>query len=101
MPIDKDFRETWDKTSQSRPYQIWTSQHDGGQIHGSVVGVYIDGCIGCMKCLDACPTDALMFTETKELKDMTKEKRKGVLLRSFAKEDKTGKEIISLDFTAR
>ena len=57
MPIDKNFRSMWDKTSHTKPYQIWTSRHDGGEIHGSIVGVYIDGCIGCLKCLDACPTD--------------------------------------------
>lgn len=52
-------------------------------------------------CVDACPTGALMFIETKDLEDMTREKRRGVLKRSFAKEDKTESPIISLDFSAR
>jgi len=47
----------WNKTSLTRPYQIWTSEFDGGQIYGTIVGVYIDACIGCMKCVEACPTD--------------------------------------------
>lgn len=66
MPIDKNYRTIWNRTSHTRPYQIWTAEFDGGQIYGTVVGVYIDDCIGCMKCVDACPTDVFeVLSESK------------------------------------
>ena len=64
VPIDKSYRITWNRTSHTRPYQIWTSQYDGGQIYGTIVGVYVDDCIGCMKCIDACPTKVFEVAST-------------------------------------
>ncbi len=30
---------------------------ESGVIHGSTVGVHIESCVGCMNCIDACPTN--------------------------------------------
>jgi len=49
-------------------------------------------------CVDGCPTGALMFIETGDLEDVTKDKRRGVIKRSFALEEKKEKTVVSLDF---
>ena len=56
MPIDKHYRTTWRVTSDTGNYSIWTSESDQSEIHGTIVGVHLDSCIACMKCLEACPT---------------------------------------------
>jgi NAD-dependent dihydropyrimidine dehydrogenase PreA subunit len=58
LPIDKDFRERWNVVDQHSGHSIWKSDRSGiGVIHGSLVGVHLESCIGCMKCITACPTD--------------------------------------------
>jgi carbon-monoxide dehydrogenase iron sulfur subunit len=49
-------------------------------------------------CVEACPTDALMFIDTADLEEVAKEKRKGIVKKSFAKRDKSEFSLISLDF---
>ncbi len=62
LPIDKDFRERWNVVDQHIGHSIWKSDNgDNGIIHGSFVGVHLESCIGCMKCITACPTD--VFSE--------------------------------------
>ena len=56
MPIDRNYRATWYVKSDNRAYSIWTSESDQSEIHGTIVGVHLNSCIACMKCLEACPT---------------------------------------------
>lgn len=49
-------------------------------------------------CVDACPTGALQFIETDDMKDIGKKRRKGIVRKSLDPDDKTEKSVISLDF---
>jgi NAD-dependent dihydropyrimidine dehydrogenase PreA subunit len=64
LPIDKDFRERWNVVDQHSGHYIWRSDESGNDtIHGSLVGVHFESCIGCMKCITACPTDVFTAWE--------------------------------------
>ncbi len=39
---------------------MWRHPEREEYIHGSVVGVCISSCIGCLKCIDACPTNVFV-----------------------------------------
>ncbi|MDF1538569.1 MAG: 4Fe-4S binding protein [Candidatus Thorarchaeota archaeon] len=67
MPIDKNFRTTWNRICHERPYAVWSSEHDGGLIYGSTVAIYIDACTLCMKCVDACPTNVFKLSLENEI----------------------------------
>ncbi|UCE11474.1 MAG: 4Fe-4S dicluster domain-containing protein [Candidatus Thorarchaeota archaeon] len=62
VPIDKHFRSRWSKRGSHEGHSVWKSEseHDG-TIHGELVAVHIESCVGCMKCVDACPT--IVFTK--------------------------------------
>lgn len=55
VPIDRSFRETWSVDSLHEGHKVWSSNGQERSIHGEVVGVHIPSCIGCMKCVTACP----------------------------------------------
>ncbi|MHA1811827.1 MAG: 4Fe-4S dicluster domain-containing protein [Candidatus Thorarchaeota archaeon] len=56
MPIDKDFRQTWSVSGNHRGHAVWTRPGTGSEIHGTRVGVLLDECTACMKCVASCPT---------------------------------------------
>lgn len=39
---------------------MWKHPETDDYIHGSIVGVCITSCTGCMKCIAACPTDVFV-----------------------------------------
>lgn len=55
VPIDKTFRQTWSANSLHEGHKVWSKHGQDGAVHGEVVGVYVPSCIGCMKCITACP----------------------------------------------
>jgi NAD-dependent dihydropyrimidine dehydrogenase PreA subunit len=58
VPIDRDFRSKWTISHDHEEHSVWQSYNpDDGSIHGTIVGVHIESCIGCMKCIEACPTN--------------------------------------------
>lgn len=57
MPIDPNYRETWRIVDRDDTCEIWRSPEDESVIHGTRVGVHLDSCTFCLKCLDVCPTD--------------------------------------------
>jgi NAD-dependent dihydropyrimidine dehydrogenase PreA subunit len=62
VPIDKHFRSGWSKRGTHEGHYVWKSDdEDEGTIHGLSVAVHIESCVGCMKCIDACPT--IVFTK--------------------------------------
>ena len=54
MPIDQTYRSTWTKSGDHKGHDVWTKKD--GVIHGSKVGVDLNLCNGCMKCIGVCPT---------------------------------------------
>ncbi len=56
VPIDTSFRKTWQQTSEHKGHTVWTRLSEHGSIHGTTVAVHTASCIGCMKCIDVCPT---------------------------------------------
>ncbi|TXT53854.1 MAG: Zinc-containing ferredoxin-2 [Candidatus Thorarchaeota archaeon] len=56
MPIDKTFRDHWKRSGNHVGHPIWTSPDGLEIIHGMIVGVHLQSCTGCMKCIPACPT---------------------------------------------
>ena len=68
MPIDRDFRSKWSVKSNHNEHSVWQAdKRNDGIIHGSIVGVHIDSCVGCMKCIEACPTNVFsQWTDEQE-----------------------------------
>ncbi|TFF91353.1 4Fe-4S dicluster domain-containing protein [Candidatus Thorarchaeota archaeon] len=60
VPVDRDYRQRWQVTGRHGGHAVWTSDEDDGQIHGTIVGVHFESCIGCMKCQDVCPVDVFV-----------------------------------------
>jgi NAD-dependent dihydropyrimidine dehydrogenase PreA subunit len=57
VPIARDFRHKWSVKSSHKGHSVWQSENiSNGTIHGSIVGVHVESCVGCMKCIEACPT---------------------------------------------
>jgi NAD-dependent dihydropyrimidine dehydrogenase PreA subunit len=71
VPIDKSFRTSWSVTSKHEGHSVWESKNQkAGPIHGDIVGVHFSSCIGCMKCIDACPVDVFApFSSDEEVVD--------------------------------
>ncbi|TFG15476.1 4Fe-4S dicluster domain-containing protein [Candidatus Thorarchaeota archaeon] len=63
MAIDKSYRTNWSASGVIRGLQVWTSDASEGKIYGTRVGVHGSSCIGCMKCIEACPTDVFIMAE--------------------------------------
>jgi NAD-dependent dihydropyrimidine dehydrogenase PreA subunit len=57
VPIDKTFRTTWSIIDSHEGHPVWSKDERAGQIHGDIAGVHFESCIGCMKCVAACPVD--------------------------------------------
>jgi len=49
-------------------------------------------------CVDACPTGALQYIDTEDIKVLSRERRKGVVKRSIESDEEAKKNILSLDF---
>lgn len=61
MPIDKDFRNKLKVSGSHCGHAVWTSTSDKAwTIHGTLVGVDLRTCTGCLKCIGACPTAVLV-----------------------------------------
>jgi NAD-dependent dihydropyrimidine dehydrogenase PreA subunit len=63
VAIDRDYRERWVATDRHAGHDVWTCNENDGQIHGTIVGVHLESCIGCMKCQDVCPVDVFIAFE--------------------------------------
>ncbi|MFX1265690.1 MAG: ferredoxin family protein [Promethearchaeota archaeon] len=67
VPIDKNYRKTWSIQSHHENHPVWRGQKEtDGTIHGDIVGVHLESCIGCMKCIEACPTSVFEHWSTSE-----------------------------------
>lgn len=56
MPIDPNYRHTWTIFEDHDGHPVWRTDCVGnGRIHGLVVGVHVESCIACQKCVEACP----------------------------------------------
>ncbi|MHA2118495.1 MAG: 4Fe-4S dicluster domain-containing protein [Candidatus Thorarchaeota archaeon] len=61
MPIDRNFRTTWSIINSHEGHPVWSKNDEkGGMIHGEVVGLHVESCIGCMKCITTCPVDVFV-----------------------------------------
>ncbi len=63
MPIDKSYRKNWKVSNVTSGFQVWTNDASEGKIYGTQVGVHTSSCIGCMKCIEVCPTDVFRSAE--------------------------------------
>jgi len=64
VPIDPDFRREWMIVDSHSGHSVWKlKRKDTGTIHGTRVGVHIESCVACMKCVTACPTSVLVEWE--------------------------------------
>lgn len=65
MPIDRSYRERWVASGKHADHDVWNSPSDScAEIHGTIVGVSIDLCNGCMRCLRVCPVDVFAEWES-------------------------------------
>ena len=55
LPIDRAYRTTWKVQETHKGHEVWRSPRAIMGIHGTRVGVDIDGCTGCLKCITVCP----------------------------------------------
>jgi NAD-dependent dihydropyrimidine dehydrogenase PreA subunit len=61
VPIARDFRSKWFVKYNHEGHPVWqTDNPKDGSIHGHIVGVHIESCVGCMKCVKACPTNVFV-----------------------------------------
>ncbi len=70
MPIDRNFRTTWNRIGNHNEHSVWQSKDDESQkIHGDIAGVDHSLCYGCEKCIAACPVNifVLMHDEMNRL----------------------------------
>ncbi|MGY5874297.1 MAG: 4Fe-4S binding protein [Candidatus Thorarchaeota archaeon] len=63
MPISKDYREHWSIIDQHNGHDVWAHDDSSDVIHGTVVGIHLASCTGCMKCITACPTRVIVPLE--------------------------------------
>ena len=78
MPIDRRFRSTWTISETHRGHSVWVSANKSdGTIHGTIVGVHIESCIGCMKCVEICPVDVFSYWDIhdRQIVDPTQESK--------------------------
>ncbi|MHA2066401.1 MAG: 4Fe-4S dicluster domain-containing protein [Candidatus Thorarchaeota archaeon] len=61
VPIDRKYRSSWSVIETHEGHSVW-SKKDGrsGTIHGNIVGLHIESCIGCMKCVTSCPVNVFV-----------------------------------------
>lgn len=60
MPIDTDYRTKWRVSHRHRGHDVWVHDSDASdEIHGTIVGIHLASCNGCLKCINACPTNVL------------------------------------------
>ncbi len=57
VPIDKYYRSSWSLSGTHEGHDVWIKGND--IIHGTTVGVDLQLCNGCQKCVDVCPTHVL------------------------------------------
>jgi NAD-dependent dihydropyrimidine dehydrogenase PreA subunit len=61
VPIARDFRIKWSVISKHEGHPVWRKDNiDAGTIHGNIVGVHLESCNGCMRCIEACPTSVFV-----------------------------------------
>jgi len=56
MPIDPEFRKKLKVVSQHNGHNVWGVYKPPNKlgIHGTIVGVDLDICYGCLKCINVC-----------------------------------------------
>ena len=58
MPIETDYRIKWQVSHEHSGHSVWVLDRvQLDEIHGTVVGVHLESCNGCMKCIEVCPTN--------------------------------------------
>ncbi len=58
MPIDRNYREKWVVAGTHAGHNVWmASPKTSTEIHGTLVGISLDACNGCMRCVRVCPVD--------------------------------------------
>ncbi|TFF92579.1 4Fe-4S dicluster domain-containing protein [Candidatus Thorarchaeota archaeon] len=58
MPIDRAYREEWEAREEHAGHKVWFSPaQPDSLIHGTRVGVLVEACNGCMRCMKVCPVD--------------------------------------------
>lgn len=58
MTIDINYRRSWIISKTHRGHSVWTPNTSSpDEIHGTIVGIHIASCNGCLKCIKACPTN--------------------------------------------
>ncbi|RLI58371.1 MAG: ferredoxin [Candidatus Thorarchaeota archaeon] len=54
VPIDKNYRVAWTVVDTHSGHSVWSPDRGKTIVHGTRVGVLVNDCTGCMKCLDVC-----------------------------------------------
>lgn len=56
VPIDPEFRNKLKVSGSHDGHLVWIPRTDiASTVHGTIVGVHIESCVGCLKCISACP----------------------------------------------
>ena len=64
MPIDRNFRNTWNRIGLHNDHSVWQGDDESLVIHGDIVGVDFSLCYCCEKCITTCPVNVFdTFTD--------------------------------------
>lgn len=61
VPINRAYREEWEVQDEHGGHKVWGCRNEPDSlIHGTRVGVLVEACNGCMRCVKICPVDVFI-----------------------------------------